>query len=616
MCLKTPDKLWMMSCCQSMLNNELATYLLSLDANIEPIDEIAIGNKITEIVQKNGLVKEKEELAELYAFHLVPRDFDQAKNRASYYGPMFVSKNDENNIIEFPDIKRIDGDMLSYWRKRAEEAKHPVLVARYTDLVINFEPEINGSGKNYKYVRKLVDSTILICNQGLNDSLACKAKLKRSLDLVRGINDIEGLQIIKKGIIETEKRLAVDDKPGLWGQAFKWLVLDDTNKALLSLEEKDLLVRDLEERLERLISVDDPNPWLVENVVQLLVDYYAGIQDEKALEPVLGKLEEAFHRNKHANSDGLLVMNYLERLVSIYTRYSKFTFAKRARDRVFAELSNLGGKVPFATNEISVEVPIKKESIEDFLASTFGKDGLDPLEKVVTRVAVNFVPRKDATSKQLKDISKKYIFRYFASNIITSEDGYPIAKFSSIEEDYDQHLAEHFSQVLHFESFFLQMVVKEIKKKYTVDNLYPILKESPVFRSEDRDYILRLLKAFWDDDFLLCNCLMVPLIEDAFRNLYRINGAPFIKDNKENGYDAVSLHNLLDQGLVKETYQELGEGMEYYFKILLTSRIGWNLRNNFAHGMNKKAFFAENVANRLFHVLLCLSLIRKVEPTS
>jgi hypothetical protein len=63
-------------------------------------------------------------------------------------------------------------------------------------------------------------------------------------------------------------------------------------------------------------------------------------------------------------------------------------------------------------------------------------------------------------------------------------------------------------------------------------------------------------------------------------------------------------------GLVKAVFKTMGGDIEYYLRVLLTERIGWNLRNNFAHGINKKLFESEDVANRLVHVLICLSLVR------
>ncbi|MHC1604882.1 MAG: hypothetical protein ACXQTP_02805 [Candidatus Methanofastidiosia archaeon] len=38
-----------------------------------------------------------------------------------------------------------------------------------------------------------------------------------------------------------------------------------------------------------------------------------------------------------------------------------------------------------------------------------------------------------------------------------------------------------------------------------------------------------------------------------------------------------------------------------------------NLRNDFAHGFGKKKFFGRDASDRLFHILICLSIVRKKE---
>jgi hypothetical protein len=47
--------------------------------------------------------------------------------------------------------------------------------------------------------------------------------------------------------------------------------------------------------------------------------------------------------------------------------------------------------------------------------------------------------------------------------------------------------------------------------------------------------------------------------------------------------------------------------------LVLTEKLGMNLRNNFAHGLEKKTFFSRDASDRLFHILLCLSLVKEKE---
>jgi hypothetical protein len=53
--------------------------------------------------------------------------------------------------------------------------------------------------------------------------------------------------------------------------------------------------------------------------------------------------------------------------------------------------------------------------------------------------------------------------------------------------------------------------------------------------------------------------------------------------------------------------------MPFYFRLVLTEKLGMNLRNNFAHGLEKKTFFSKEASDRLFYILLCLALVRRKE---
>ncbi len=595
-----------------MIREELKQYFDDLDSKLEPCEEFQIGQRIGELLNaKENKITDKQELAEYAAFQFLADYQNKNTGWGTYYGPMFVLPNKDNQMVEFPSIKAIDDEVMAYWRKRAEESKHPILSCRYADLIIDFEPKLKNISIDYKMVQKVIDASIDICGKTLDDALGCKDKLNRAFLLTKQINDSDRLQKIVAAIIETEGKFAEDDKPGLWGYAFKWLVLEN-NEADLTEPQKRTLLTDLESRLDRLSNTKEPNTWNIECAVVLLAEYYSKKKEEKKLEDALLKLEKAFRDSKQANSDGLLILNYLEKLSGVYSRFAQFEFAKQSASRIRTEISNIGDRGKFATHEVSAKINISNEEIKQYLDSIFGEQrGSDPIGKVIPKLVISFILKKDRVDKQLKDISSKYVFRYLVTNTVISEFNYPSAQFGPINEDYDRHLLQHFSQNLHFQSPFLKWSFDELAKFYTPETLYDELTHSPVFRPEDKDYILKTLDLFWKDDFLSFCHLSIPLIEDALRGLCKMSGVSTIKTNEDGGYDERSLYDLIKSGVVKKVFGAKGEDVEYYFHVLLTSRIGWNLRNNFAHGINKNAFADEHVANRLMHILLCLSQVRK-----
>ncbi len=596
------------------MNQTLVEYFKEIESELEPMDEHVLAEKIGVILDaKNKKIENKEDLAEHIAFNFIPHYSNKETGWGTYYGPFFVLPNGRGQMVEFPSIQQIDQEIINHWKNRSETCKHPILVNRYADLVVDFEPRILNNKLNFSMAQKTIDSAIEICEKKLDDGLGSQDKLRRALTLALQINDNQRIDKLKKVIIETENKYAEDEKPGLWGYAFRWLVLDNSNKIKLTSQEENDLVTHLESRLTRLMSVEDPDPWKIENILALLAPYYSTNIDATNLERIIGNFESACRKNKYANSDGMLVSNYLEKLIDIYLTYSKFQFAKDGRIRIVNELNNLGKKAKFGMNTISTEIMITNDEKSQFLNGIFGENSEYSLEKIIVNLANNFILRKKTVVDQLSDLSKNHPILYLMGHVMASEDGYPIVKFGSLEEDYDKHLLENFSQNLHFGAIFLRFAFDKLKDLHTPEDVVDILFMSPVFCSDDKNYILKLFRALWNKDYLTTSCLSIPLIEDSVRNLYKVNNETYIKTNDLGGYDVYSLKQLLEKGLVKVVFRHIGEDVEYYFRVLMTERVGWNLRNNFAHGINIRSFENEDVANRLIHVLFCLSLVRRAE---
>lgn len=81
-----------------------------------------------------------------------------------------------------------------------------------------------------------------------------------------------------------------------------------------------------------------------------------------------------------------------------------------------------------------------------------------------------------------------------------------------------------------------------------------------------------------------------------------------------NGYKNVSLGGLLKNDQIFENvFSKSGHNILFYFRLVLTEKLGMNLRNDFAHGLEKKKFFGRDASDRLFHILIWLSVVKKRE---
>jgi hypothetical protein len=102
----------------------------------------------------------------------------------------------------------------------------------------------------------------------------------------------------------------------------------------------------------------------------------------------------------------------------------------------------------------------------------------------------------------------------------------------------------------------------------------------------------------------------------TYRRFIRLAGGPVIIPNKVWGYDYVLLGKLLENDeLFEQVFKNISSSMAFYLRLVLTEKIGMNLRNHFAHGISKAKFLTRFPSDRLFHILLCLSLVIKKEKT-
>jgi len=370
------------------------------------------------------------------------------------------------------------------------------------------------------------------------------------------------------------------------------------------------LIKDLEDRLKRI----EKDVWLAENAVSLLAEYYANEKDEDNLMRVLDILEKSLKTNDRTNSDILLKVHTYEKIHEIYQKYRDkgFQKAKAASDRISQEIGQLELDWNKSLKEISVTMKIKQKDIHDFLKAIFGDKEQGELGTIIAKIAINFLPKKEVVEKQLKDISGKHPLQFLCTTQVISDDGIPIAKLSTLEEDYDNHFQRYASQYLQFGSFFLTLATDELKRRISKQNITEYFRNSTLFRNKNKEYLERAISAYWDSDYLVSSHLFNPLIETAIRELIKICGGIVLRPNNLGGYDRLTLHQLLNgQGnIVENVFSGIVQNMAFYFRLVLTEKLGMNLRNDFAHGFGKKKFFSREVSDRLFHILMCLSLVR------
>jgi len=580
--------------------NEIKNFLEQIESTSGQVLELEVFEKIQNFIKERfEHIPPKISLWEQMAFAFSEIHSEGYPEWNTYFRPLLSCPTKEGKIYEYPSIQKITPEIISYWEKRCKESNHPVFKARYSNLVRDFSENIKEEKPHYSIAQIFIDSVIEIAEKDLQDSVYVIRKLERALSLALSINDKERINKLIDAIINYEEKVAEDNKPSLWGFSYKLLVKN--KKVQINEDKEQKIIKDLEERFERLLKGSDH--WSAKSAALLLADYYFRNKKSTKAKNILLKLGTMIQQQADKASP-LVASAWLEELYHLYLKYG----LKNEADKISIKIKEMGEKSKSELKRIEVTMEIPKEEIEKFINSLIEGD----LKTALRKIALYYIPRKDEVIQQLKNHSQKAPLFFLVTHEILDKEGRPIATIGPLEEDIDGHIVIQISQNMRINSFLLHETLKALINKFNLDteSIIDYLYESPIFDEKRRDFFSQSIKAYLHNDYLVALHILIPQIEALIRNLAEKIGLSVLKYSRSGAFNYRTLDDLLRE---KEIINTFTEDMCLYFRILFTDQRGWNLRNNICHGISQIMDFEQINADRVFHALLCLSLVKEKE---
>lgn len=567
-------------------------------------DEHDIASELKQLIPEDKSKVEMDLRAELMAFEFVEDYPNNETSWGTYFGPMFVINNNDGTATESPSIKLVTTEIIEYWTKRAYESQNPILVARYSGLVWDFQNQITGTKPNHKiarlYAQALIDTSI---SKTYKREVYVFKKIERALEISSALNDDVLIERCKLSLIAFEKDNSQDSKPGLWGYCYDLLI--GNKKVKLSKEEEEAIIIELENKLNRLTTSDDAgskiDPWAAEAAADRLAQYYSKKNKFEDVRRVILKVGKAFE-DIMSEASSMQASGWTEHL---YRLYSKFNL-KEESAQALLKIRELGPKVSEELKPISHSMDIPREEIEKYVNSM--TDG--SIEEFLERFIFNYIPNKEEVKKQLFQLAKAAPFQFMIGQALQDEKGRVVATIGSLENDLEGHIVRQVSQSLTFSSLFMHLIIEKAKERFplTKSDILKYIETSPIIDKSRFSIIEESLNAYFNNDFLVFTHLVIPQIEEAMRNLVELAGGNVLKDAKRGGgFQLKTFDEILRDSKLVEV---VGEDFATYFRILFTDQRGWNLRNNVFHGLANPNTFNNQTGHRLLHSLLCLGLVR------
>ena len=590
----------------SKIVDALTEILGKFDQETKPISESDVSRAIYSVRDPKDLSEPPMQwVAEAMAFDFCEDYHDKTTGWGTYYGPMFVFNNEDGTATESPSVKKVTEQIIEYWTDRAKTAKHPVLRARYADLVWDFQKVATNESPHYSMAQIVIDSIIEIAQRDCyTPEVNVVKKLERALSLASALNDNSRLKKVADATIAYEDAITDDSKLGLWGFAYDLLFEND--KVKLTADQKQKLIDDLEGHLSRAsqpTNKEEIDPWAVEAAALRLARYYRKVGRGEDTKRVMVAVGDTFIQASSKVS-ALQTSAWLQR---VHTTYKEFGLTDEA-EKISIKLREVGEKTKSELKSVSQTIEVPKGKIEKYIAAlTEGE-----LDDVLVRITAHYIPKKSEVEKQLKELASKAPIAFLIPMEIQDNLGRPLAKVGSLEEDQEGHTVKLMSQNMAIESVFLRRVLESLVKKYPkFKNLYlDYIFRSPIFEEDRKSIIGWGVKECLNGNHMTAVHLLIPQIENAVRVLLEKAGGSVLKPTRSGGFNLKVLDDLLRDPLLVQVF---GEDIMFYFRALLVDPRGWNLRNRICHGLCEANEFGPSMSDRIVHVLLCLALVRKKE---
>lgn len=524
----------------------------------------------------------------------------------TYFQPMMTVGHGESMRCK-PDLRQADAEVIAYWGERAKAVKHPVLAARYADLVWDTTKFVTKGKPSIEFARLAIDSYVAGFKRDDGEAWGDNFyNLGRALHLALSIRDEKRTAEVVQATLDYADKTAEDSKLGTYCYLFDNLLPPEKGPEL-SAEQERKIVEMFEAKFAEMTKPGGPwdvDPHSPRDVGLRLAGYYQRKGKPEERTRIYRAIAEAFER-RAKKGDALSAMFF-------YQDARKFFLEAGLReeaDRVQAEAQKAGPDAEKQMVPMRVEHEIPAEQVNKFLDGMM-EGGLD---KALLRLTLNFIPDQDEIAKHVEEVAKDHpLYSMFFGAAKKMDHGHIEADVGDETGDPDGKMVHHTAQRIQFDTPWIAWTIERmIRDGLTASRLVDFVRLCGLFTDDRAPLIRQGVEAHFMGDYAQAIHLLIPQIERALVNLPPLAGKPSNKAHR-TGRGVMQFKNLNDL-LVKDEWPipaDGGENLRMYLLTALAHPKGLNIRNDVCHGLWPASRFTKAVSERVLHVLLAVSMLR------
>lgn len=599
--------------------NRLSEVLDTFDHRMLPQDEHSIASELNKVsgVETFSPAERKAFDAEIYAFNFQSAHGNDLGIWGIYWHELSSMKTTSGDTHLFPDIKLIDAEILEYWNLRSQSVKHPVLKARYSDLIWEIGKYFNKQHKDKNESKPKISKEV--CTRAINAYLESVEKnlfeheftawdrLERGLALSISLKDKNLISVVRNAIFNFTKILNKSGKKWMWSR-FDKLLWENSVALHINDEERKLVIDILENALN--VTSDSSNkenfdPHFSTLAADRLQRWFNQTgQKEEAKNAIVLSCKAYESAAELANAT--LAISWLQDLIPRYKEAGLLDDVARIEQLILKRFKEPDNGM--ATFETSIEVSHTEmeQYVQNFLT--------DSKEKSLKLLAIHFVLRKTDLKEFVHKSAQEAPISALIGISLINQDGLTVATIGSVDDDIEGRLIHQASTSINLNHIWLDQVLARVLKHHNLnaESLTEYFEQSPLFPKEKISLIKAGIMAWFEKDFLTCIHILVPQVEAALREVLRCLGGSTIKPAREvNGFKYIGLGDVLHHPIIE---QKIHSDILFHLKAFYIDARGINLRNELAHGLIRAELLNSNTANHVIHSLILLRcLIEKVD---
>lgn len=535
----------------------------------------------------------------------------------TYFQPMMTGRAKRGGLVMRPNLQEATPEVIAYWGRRAEEAKHPVMKARYADLVWDTTKFVTQDKPAIKFAQIAIDSYVDCAT--LDDGTAkldTREGLTRALQLALKIQDKPRIAAVVDAMVVYVERTAEDDHISTYCYLFDNL-LPSERGPVISAETEQRVISLLEAKFNLMIVPGGPwdvEPHSPEAVGLRLAAYYGRKKRRLERERVLRAIAETFER-RAAIIAPMIGIGDLQRAGELYIEAG----LRHEAERVRRASQELGPKAAESMGRVETRMEVPIAQVEKFQGILSGLGN----PHAIASLAGDFIPDQVELKREADRLAKEFPLQAIFRPQVLAHD-HIAADVGDADGDPDGEAVWRTSRHIQLEQVWLGWGLDHIfgAMGFTPDLAVEFIAGCPLFEKNRLPIVRAGLQAHLDKDYLKSVHLLVPQIEKAIINLLFHTGGATIKPH-QSGRGVMqqrSLNDVLrhpDDPLANaNTIKALGPDLRVYLVAALSHPKGLNIRNEVCHGLWPSDNFTKTASERVIHILFAVALLRPVDPSS